>query len=180
MNSSQNTYLKACIRDSLFTLLEHKAIDKISVTEIVTLAGVSRMSFYRHYQSKEEIIIAYIRDTFEQYIDTIKSHNDDSFELSSELFFTFFKNNHGNVLSLINNGLFHLFLPIFSEFLQTFNRTFSQSPNVDDQHLMFYYNYNAGGLLNLVHEWIKNGMHESEEQMSQILKSIYLSHNDLQ
>ena len=179
-NGSQNTYLKVCIRDSLFTLLEDRPIEKISITEIVALAGVSRMSFYRHYQTKEEIIITYIRDTFEQYIDTIKSQNFDSFELASGLFFRFFKENHGNVLSLINNELFHLFLPVFSGFLQTFNQVFDQSPDIPERHLKFYYSYNAGGLLNLVHEWMKNGMLESEADMSQILKNVYLSYRDFE
>ena len=41
---------------SLLQLLEKKELAKITISELVNRAGVSRASFYRNYNSKEEIL----------------------------------------------------------------------------------------------------------------------------
>ena len=61
--AGQTIYLKRCLRDSYFALLNEKSSERISVSEVVKLAGLSRMSFYRYYQTKDDILRQYINDT---------------------------------------------------------------------------------------------------------------------
>ena len=42
---------------ALLQLMEEKPFNRISITEITKKAGVSRVTFYRHYTSKEDIFI---------------------------------------------------------------------------------------------------------------------------
>ena len=44
--------LSECIVQSLLLLLQDKAIDEISVKEIVEKAGVNRSTYYRHFRTK--------------------------------------------------------------------------------------------------------------------------------
>ena len=44
------------IIQSTFDLMKHKSLDDISITDIVRHAGVSRNSFYRNFNDKEDII----------------------------------------------------------------------------------------------------------------------------
>lgn len=44
------------ITQAFFSLLEKKDFDKITVSEIIEVAGVNRSTFYRHYLDKYEIL----------------------------------------------------------------------------------------------------------------------------
>lgn len=52
----QQSLVEEYMFKALVLLLEQKPYDKISITEIAKRAGVSRMSYYRNYSSKDEII----------------------------------------------------------------------------------------------------------------------------
>ena len=54
---SENTeYLKGTISDALLQLMENTPIDKITVREITDLAGVGRMTYFRHFSSKTDVL----------------------------------------------------------------------------------------------------------------------------
>ena len=57
-----NVLAKECMVSALMQLLETKPLSAISVTELTEKAGVSRMTYYRNYQSKEEIFQDYLDD----------------------------------------------------------------------------------------------------------------------
>jgi len=46
--------------------------ENISISEIVKLAGLSRMSFYRYFQTKDEIVRQYIDVSSQEYIEELK------------------------------------------------------------------------------------------------------------
>ena len=55
---SENTeYLKVTISDALLQLMENTPIDKITVQEITNLAGVGRMTYFRHFSSKTDVLL---------------------------------------------------------------------------------------------------------------------------
>lgn len=53
--------------EALLKLLEEKSFSAISVSDITTEANVSRMSFYRNYNSIEDILIEHLDAVVEQY-----------------------------------------------------------------------------------------------------------------
>ena len=57
-----NVFVCECITQSLFRLMKRKPYNKITVTDLVHEAGVSRNSFYRNYQSTEEIIRQFLEE----------------------------------------------------------------------------------------------------------------------
>ena len=42
--------------ESLWELLEDKSVEKISVSELVERAGIGRVTFYRNFSNKEEVL----------------------------------------------------------------------------------------------------------------------------
>ena len=71
-----NLFVRDCITISLFKLMEKKDYHKISISELVKLAGVSRNSFYRNYQSLEDIIRQYLnKKTTDWWVDFIADLN---------------------------------------------------------------------------------------------------------
>lgn len=55
-NRESNRLTRESLEISLLQLLEKKELAKITISELVNRAGVSRASFYRNYSSKEEIL----------------------------------------------------------------------------------------------------------------------------
>ena len=55
-NKESNQITRESIETALLFLMEKKELSKISVSELVKKAGVSRNAFYRNYKSKEEIL----------------------------------------------------------------------------------------------------------------------------
>ena len=55
-NQESNLLTREAIETALLQLLEKKDLTKISISELVKRAGVSRAAFYRNYDSKEEIL----------------------------------------------------------------------------------------------------------------------------
>lgn len=51
--------MKECIAQALSKLIETKPFSEIKITELTRIAGVSRMTYYRNFNSKEEIFSAY-------------------------------------------------------------------------------------------------------------------------
>ena len=58
---------RACITKALVKLTQEKALSSISVTELCQAAGVSRMAFYRNYDSKEGVFTARLEEVIADY-----------------------------------------------------------------------------------------------------------------
>ncbi len=59
-NTARNDATRRAIIEAFLGLLQVKRFSEITVTDIVTRAGVARMSYYRNFDSKEQVIEAYI------------------------------------------------------------------------------------------------------------------------
>ena len=64
-NEGRNIYVIEHMTESLLTLLENKAIEDISISELCDNAGIGRASFYRNFNSKEDILRAHIDKLFD-------------------------------------------------------------------------------------------------------------------
>jgi len=168
----QNEYLKTCIRDGFFKLLIKKPIDKISITEIAKISGVSRMFFYRHYENKDQIIIQYINDTFQEYISRVDKKFNTNMDYSYEVLFDYFRTHKINVQILIDQGLAYHFINLFTNYLRQYDEIYGIVPNFEDAYLDYYYNYKSGAIFSLLRKWFSNGLKESNKEMVKIIKLI--------
>jgi len=168
----QTIYLKNCLRDSYFSLLKKKNTEDISISEIVKLAGLSRMSFYRYYKTKDDIVRQYIEDSFQEFMEELKNNPVKDLQVPATLLFSFFRSNKTRIKILIEQGLFHLFFESFSYFLQESNLVINSKPNISEESLQYYYQYTSGGILNLIEGWMSGDMEESDEEMALVLRQI--------
>ena len=65
--SSSNLFVKECIVSALLRLIYEKPLSVITISELCSRAGVSRMAFYRNYTSKEDIFAKEPGELFEKY-----------------------------------------------------------------------------------------------------------------
>ncbi len=62
MKIKREALVGAYITDALLLLMRKKDYKDISITEICEKAGVTRMSFYRNFESKEDILKKWTTD----------------------------------------------------------------------------------------------------------------------
>jgi AcrR family transcriptional regulator len=59
------------IQDALFTLMQEKSFNKITIQEIIDRANVGRSTFYSHYETKEDLLLCsteHLLEALNQYI----------------------------------------------------------------------------------------------------------------
>ena len=74
-NQESNFLTREAIETALLQLLEKKDLAKISISELVKRAGVSRAAFYRNYDSKEEILESVFKRSVQNIMEQL-SHYD--------------------------------------------------------------------------------------------------------
>lgn len=66
---------KEYIFTALMLLMEKQDYEKITITDIARRAGVSRMTYYRVYQDKDDIIKTHLIEAFDQMVMEINAQN---------------------------------------------------------------------------------------------------------
>jgi len=75
---TENLRVRKAITDALFELMKNQPLSTVSVSEIIRKAGVARVSFYRNFDSKEDVLVGlvrYVLDDFRENSDYDLSDN---------------------------------------------------------------------------------------------------------
>ena len=67
--TERNRFTRQCIGESVISLMQTKDFQDITVSDIVKKAGVSRMTFYHYFQTKNDALVNYIHEIIETYIE---------------------------------------------------------------------------------------------------------------
>ncbi|BBI30925.1 TetR/AcrR family transcriptional regulator [Cohnella abietis] len=172
MNSSPNSpneLVKECIFQALIILMETKSFHHISVSEITRKAGVSRMAYYRNYNSKESIISEYLDRLFGIYLEDVKDLTEMDTYLFAKQFFSYFKKEHVLIDSLIRSKISFLLLDRFDTYIQVIFNKVVQDEDLSKKQSRYMQYFFTGGLFKLLIEWVSSGMAESEEEMAQLI-----------
>lgn len=170
-SSASNKIARECMTTALIQLLKEKPLSAISVSEIAARAGVSRMTYYRNYQNKEDIFLGSLKDVMDCYrkeaqeIASRKNYWD--IDLLEQCFI-YLKENDELLRSMFQSGLDHLFLNALTQFIIEF----WQKPENDPEQLYSLQAF-AGSLYNLYIFWTTNGERETPAEMARILHRIY-------
>lgn len=142
--------------------MKRKPYHKITVTDLVREAGVSRNSFYRNYQSTEEIIRQFLEERTSAWWDGLIADPDRYPHVISEMFHHFLDMKE-EIGLLCRAGLSHLLM----EHIVLCGK---QSLTGDLKNA-YQTAFMSGALCGLVHEWIVRGMQESPEEMEQLFSN---------
>ena len=66
--NTRTRFTRMCIGEALFVLLDQKEYGQIRISDIVKRAGVSRMTFYHYYDTKEEAVQDYFHEIVKEYV----------------------------------------------------------------------------------------------------------------
>ena len=80
---------KDYLSKALLLLMEKKEYTAITVKDIAEKAGVSRLTFYRNFDSKEHILAWHIDQGFNEYLSTITNAPENDLRAAISLCFSF-------------------------------------------------------------------------------------------
>lgn len=156
---------KQLIALALYYLMLKKSFDDITVKDICLKAGISRMTFYRYYDKKEDIFVEYCDARFEEFFSTIRSVSIPTMADFLLYVFTFFKRYSRQLMTLKKAGKEELLIPQFTSYV---SYILAKIKSIKEQTRLigkYTAGFLAGGFFNILIIWLDEGMKESPEQM---------------
>lgn len=164
--NTTNEFLKECIADALLRLLKEKPMEAITIQEITDLADVGRVTYYRNFSSKEDVILFKLSLLCETWIETIIPEDLQNEKKMAMQFFIFIRSMEDVVIVLYRANLWFVFLNFLYQYL---------GPQEGfEKEEIYKSSFLAYGLFGITSEWIKGGMVETEEQLGEMLMKVLL------
>lgn len=167
-NEQKNSYVKKQITAALVGLLKEKSIADISVKELTQKAQVSRVSFYRNYQTKEDILREEVDRLIKEWGRRYEKTNPESSpETLFPSLFDFYREHKEYYTILYQAGM-------ASVMLETILNTVQITDEMEnlEAYLKSFWAY---GIYGWMIEWIKRGMPESGSELLALFKQAYFS-----
>lgn len=153
----RNRITRMKIGEAIVKLLDHTSLSDIKVATISKLTGISRMTFYHYYDTKEEALKDYLTELTNLYQQELIANNlTDKFRTAEHLAFTltFFAKYDKLMLKLEKIGCYRYIVDCVDDFIK---REYGDHFKDNEYDLYFY----SGGILNVYMAWIHTGKKES-------------------
>lgn len=172
MNSPIAEQSRTWLINSLLKLMEEKKYSTITVSEIAEYADLSRRTFYRIFNSKEEVLQQYFLSICEEYVSCFDKNSHYTLKKIVEIYFSFWEN-HINFLMLIQkNHLFYFLLEGFNETLPLLHNMIRKDLYSNKKEETIALLAGGGALWNILEKWIQYESRPSPKEMSEIIVKI--------
>lgn len=157
MNKKQeaNAFVKECITTALIQKMKTKHIDEITITDLISKAGVSRNSFYRNFDSKRDILEKHLLILIQEWGKEFESSGD--IHAFSETLLKHYYKHKDFYLLLYRQGLSDMIY----ETLRASCKLNEAPSNLGRYGKSMF----AGMLFGWLDEWMRQGMPESPEEL---------------
>lgn len=168
-HTEQRQFFNLCMYTALMDLMKEMEFPKISIELLCKRAGVSRMTYYRYYSNKEEILMNHLDESFTCYLSELQSTKDLQIEDALETYFIYVSSTEKPFfLAVVTSGLSYLLMDKFYDYIDQVMLLVYRK-----EHLSPYIrSYLTGGTYKLTIDWIKNGLDLSPNEMVDVLRPI--------
>jgi AcrR family transcriptional regulator len=159
---------KEWITLALLELIKTNNLPKLSISEVVKKAGVSRMAFYRNYESLEQVLEEYYEPIYADIFNKIAfqpEHEQKITDLTK-----FFHEYSGDFKRAIEREYIQLLYKIFKSHIAQFYDKLVPFPDWTGARRSYWIDFMSAGVFEVWVMWIKNGQKESLEEMSALLR----------
>ena len=177
-NAARNEAVRSAIIEALFALMESERFSSISVLQITDAAGVARMSYYRNFDSKEQVVEAYVDRLHSELIAdgeeraasaaNATSTQDANELLAEQALVRGFEQSlkrmrveKRKILALINAGFATTLQQMMDGYLE---ERLGDMPARSIERYELY--FASGALLNVLIKWLEQGAKEPPEEMA--------------
>ena len=162
-NEGRNSYVIEHMTSSLLELLKEKPLSEISIRTLCDRAGVGRTSFYRNFETKEDILRTYIQQLFQTWME---DYDRAANPPVSEWIYTIFAHFEAkrDFYSLLNQrGLVYLLKDVILTLCG-----FDPAQEIPVAYASAFAAYSLYGWIEV---WFQRGMRESAEELAALLRA---------
>lgn len=174
MGDRRSKKTKNAIKNSLITLLNENAIDKITVTNIVTLADISRSTFYLHYDDVFDLYHAVIDDLIQHLMDefetTYPSYGSNNFGEFAQSLINFIETQQPLINLLIKSQgveIIERLKPIIVDKVVSLEHE-------SKEHEQYYVGivFAVSGIIGIIVDWLENNLDLTAQELSHYIQNI--------
>jgi AcrR family transcriptional regulator len=155
---------KECMATALMMLMEEKPYEEISIVDITSRAGFSRMTFYRNYTCKDDVLVYYLLEKAKDFSDKLSGHRFESVHDLIVQVGLFIQSNYSFTVAAVKTGqserlINELLLKLFSAFPGI-------QGNTENEYITSFY---LGAVLGVFRKWFECDMEESVYEIADLI-----------
>ncbi|WP_413628204.1 TetR/AcrR family transcriptional regulator [Fructilactobacillus vespulae] len=162
LNKKKNSSKKEIVY-GLFELMMEKPYPDITVKEICEQSEVSRMTFYRNFHTKEDVIFAQFDMVYSTFLKRLVIQNRFTFYDVAMTFFAIIKENQFMMEAIVKNDLSNFLLSVLRKYIKAL---------IDNQILITREKSSnllvamiSGGLTEIIITWTNDGMKQPVDEL---------------
>lgn len=164
----ENIRVKEQIVNGLFEELKSQPFSEIRIASLIKTAGVGRTSYYRNFDSKEEIVDYYLHDIIQKRRQTAVLPNWTKSSVTDDLedIFNFFLQEKEHLLLLLHSGLSSYVFDYFRTIPKNASaKEKARIPSPNPYLLAFF----TGALPSVLFEWLERDSPEPPREMAVLI-----------
>lgn len=175
LNGKQRQAAQSClwIWEALVKLLQEQDYQTIKVADICQEAGLSRRTFYRYFDHKDDLIDYYCHNKTQDYITECQKIDmvHTPFEEIWQRFFEFWWQERDIVRLLIEQQLFYRVSLQMTQQLSGVYTMFDAPWHLTEnqEEIDYIMSFSIGGLFNVLNKWLVKAQPESPEKVARTL-----------
>lgn len=145
--------LRGHVATALLRLLGDRELSQVAVKELAAEAGVSRSTFYRLFEGKDQVVSWWYGTLMDGYVRLFAGRGEHGREGYLRAIFDCFAARRDELLLLHERGCTHLMLGVFRGRLA-------------DGRMSYASAYHIGGIYGVMEQWLDGGMSDAPERMA--------------
>ena len=170
---------KSKLFDALVLLMESKSFDHITVTQVCQEAGVSRMAFYRNYNTLIDVIDQFFSESFKCIVESNLENNTSIHYANTVLVDFVLKNSHFFQLMAQSNEARSLY-DYFKQLIGDYIHLYDYDKDFAEQRKEAVISYCAGGVYHTISDWALDNYKMSQEDIIIILDRLHFTNTQPQ
>ena len=172
MKSVKQTKSKDAIYKALIRIMANKNFEDITIVEITKDANVARRTYYSNFESKYDIINYGNEIIIHKFIEILKSSNNYSFRVFTNLFFSYFKE-YASLINLIEEVSIKNINTSFINTLLNYKNELNLYFNLSDDPYLFKFQieYLTEIFKITLMKWYKNDFNEDIDTLANVIIS---------
>lgn len=172
--------MKELIAASLLTLLKNKDYNSITTGKIAETAHIGRRTFYRYFQTKDDVMKYTAEMLMDRFAETLLKNNAEGLRKISKSYFEFWENNIDTLLLLKKAHLLYFIEDNLPALVQQVAIKVNHDPNgtwktfspAEKEKYQYMFLFRLAGFWKLTIVWCEENPRKSPEQMSRLIQEI--------